>query len=156
MVVVLSLTRIKINQVRGHRTGSSHPGAEECPKEKTQTNQRWHTHVSQLTQFMLPPETYKSEVVSQPTTCKVHTGAYVSLLAPGQNDSYTAFHPRKSTTYILHVVPITTHTHERRKSFGKKKRSKKKEDKGIERKGNNKQGSKKNRVVFLWCSVTIF
>ena len=67
--------------------------------------------------------------------CQVHTGAYVSLLAPrktGKTD-HTAFHPRKNTTYILHVVPITTHTHVRRKSIGKKKPrkdKKKKEGKG--------------------------
>ena len=39
-------------------------------------------HISQLTQFMPPPETYKSEIGSQPTMYQVHTGAYVSLLAP--------------------------------------------------------------------------
>ena len=44
------------NQARGHRTGSSHSGAEEY---LTQTSQRWYTRVSQLTQFMPPPETYK-------------------------------------------------------------------------------------------------
>ena len=32
---------------------------------KTQTTQRWYTHISQLTQFMPPPETYKSEIGSQ-------------------------------------------------------------------------------------------
>ena len=74
----------------------------------------------QLTQFMPPPETYKSEFGSRPTMCEVHTGAYVSLLAPGKT-VYTACHPRKATTYIPHVVPITTHTHNRRKSIGKKK-----------------------------------
>ena len=52
--------------------------------------------------------------------CQVHTGAYVSLLAPGKTD-YTDCHPRKTTTYILHVVSITTHTHNRRKSIGKNK-----------------------------------
>ena len=35
---------------------------------------------------MLPPETYKSEIGSQPTMCQVHIGAYVSLLAPGKTD----------------------------------------------------------------------
>ena len=70
------------------------------------TNQRWYTHISQLTKFMPPPEKYKSEVGSQPTMCQVHTGTYVSLLAPGKTD-YTAYHPRKTTTYMLHVVPIT-------------------------------------------------
>ena len=55
--------------------------------------------------------------------CQVHTGAYVSLLAPGKTD-YTACHPRKTTTYILHVVPFTTHTHDGRQSIGKKKQGK--------------------------------
>ena len=35
------------SQVRGHRTGSSHSGAEEYPRDKTQTNQGWYTHTSQ-------------------------------------------------------------------------------------------------------------
>ena len=56
--------------------------------------------------------------------CQVHTGAYVSLLAPGKT-TLTACHPRKTTTYILHVGPITTHTHDRRKSIGKKETKKK-------------------------------
>ena len=64
----------------------------------------------------------QSEIGSQPTMCQVHTGAHVSLLAPGKTD-YTARHAR-TTTYILHVVPITTHMHDRRKSIGKKKRRK--------------------------------
>ena len=63
--------------------------------------------------------------------CQVHTGAYVSLLAPEKTD-YTACNPRKTTTYILHVVPITTHTHNRRKSIGKK--GQRKENKIKERK----------------------
>ena len=63
--------------------------------------------------------------------CQIHTGAYVSLLAPGKTD-YTACHPRKTNTYILHIVPITTHTHDRRKSIGKKKQ--RKEQKMKERK----------------------
>ena len=54
------------NQVRGHRTGSSHSGAEEYPREKHKQNQRCYTYISQLTQFMPPPET-KSEIGSQPT-----------------------------------------------------------------------------------------
>ena len=73
---------------------------------------------------MPPPETNKSEIGSQPTMCQVHTGAYVPRLAPGKTD-YTACHPRKTTTYRSHVVPITTHTHDRRKSVRKKKLKKK-------------------------------
>ena len=79
-------------QVRGHRTGSGHSGAEEYPRKKN-TNQRWYTHRSRLKQFMPPPGQYKSEIGSHPTMCQVHTGAYVSLLALGKND-YTARHPR--------------------------------------------------------------
>ena len=43
--------------------------------------------------------------------------------APRKTD-YTACHPGRTTTYILHVVPITRHTHDRRKSIGKKKQRK--------------------------------
>ena len=65
--------------------------------------------------------------------CQVHTGAYVSLLAPGKTD-YTACHQRKTTTHILHVVPIATHTHDRRsKSIGKEETKQRKEDKGKKR-----------------------
>ena len=73
--------------------------------------------------------------------CQVHTGAYVSLLAPGKTD-YTACHPGKTTTYILHVVPITTHTHVRRKSKGNKKQRK---DKGKERKEKKAKKERKER-----------
>ena len=78
---------------------------------------------------------------SQPRMCQVHTGAYVSLLAPGKT-VYTACHPRKTTTYILHVVPITTHTHDRRKSIGKKETKKIKEDKGKKK----QEGEKRQKV----------
>ena len=98
--------------------------------------QRWYTHISQMTQFMPPPGTYKSEMGSQPTICQVHAGAYVSLLAPGKTD-YTACHPRESTTYILHEVPIAAHAHDRRKSIGKQKQRKEKERK--ERKGKTRK-----------------
>ena len=67
--------------------------------------------------------------------CQVHTDAWVSLLAPGKTD-YTACHPRKTNTYILHVVPITTHTHDRRKPIGKK--NQRKEERIKERKGETK------------------
>ena len=112
------------NQVRGHRTGSSHSGAEEYPRENTH-NPRWYTHISQLTRFMPPPETYKSEIGSQSTICQVQAGAYVSLLTPGET-KYSDCHPRKTTTYILHVVSITTHTHDRHKSIGEKETKKRK------------------------------
>ena len=73
--------------------------------------------------------------------CQVHTGAYVSLLAP-EKTVYTACHPRKTTTYILHVVSITTHTHDRRKSIGKKKQRK---EKKIKERKEKRRKRKKNR-----------
>ena len=73
--------------------------------------------------------------------CQVHTGAYVSQLAPRKTD-YTACHPRKPTTYILHVVPITTHTHVRRKLIGKKN----KENIGRERKGKKRKDKKSKKT----------
>ena len=126
VVVVLSLTPITKPVV----TGQAPVTLELRNTPGNNTNQRWYTHISQQTQFMPPPETYKSEIGSQPTMCQVYAGAYVSLLAPGKTD-YTACHPRKTTTYILHVVPITMHTHGRRKSIGKKTQRK---DKMKERK----------------------
>ena len=82
--------------------------------------------------------------------CQVHNGAFVSLLAPGKTDftktDHTACHPRRTTTHILHVVPITTHTHDRRKPVGKKKQRKEKKVKEKERqdKKAKKRKSEKN------------
>ena len=74
--------------------------------------------------------------------CQVHTGAYVSLLAPGKTD-YTACHPRETaTTYVLHVVSITTNTDDRRKSIGKKEAKEIKEDKGKKRKEKKAKNKK--------------
>ena len=141
VVVVLTLTRIIKSVVTGQA-----PVTLELRNTlgKNTNNPRKYTHTSQLTQFRPPPETYKSEIGSQPTKCQVYTGAYVSLLAPGKTD-YTACHPRKTTTYILHVS-ITTDTHNRRKSIGKKKQrtnKKRKERKGKRRK--RKKETKKER-----------
>ena len=67
--------------------------------------------------------------------CQVQAGAYVSLLTPGET-KYSDCHQGKTTTYILHVVSITTHTHDRHKSIGEKETKKRTEDKGKERKEN--------------------
>ena len=108
VVVVLTLTRIIKSVVTGQAPVTLE--LRKTPGENT-NNPRWYTHISQLTQFMPPPETYKSEIGSLPTMCQVHAGAYVSLLAPGKTD-YTACHPRKTTTYILHVgsIPLRIRT----------------------------------------------
>ena len=88
------------NQVRGHSTGSSTSGAEEYPKKNH--NPRLYTHISQLKQFMPPPDTYKSEVRSQSTMCQAHTGACVSLLAPEKTD-YIPLATRERLRSITHV-----------------------------------------------------
>ena len=76
--------------------------------------------------------------------CQVHSEAYVSLLTPGETN-YSDCHPRKTTTYILHVliVSITTHTHDRRKSIGEKKQRKEKNIKERKEKGRKQNKTKK-------------
>ena len=97
VVVVLTLTRI----IRSVVTGQAPVTLElrNTPGKNTH-NPSWYTHISQLTQFMPPPETYKSEIGSQSTMCQVQAGAYVSLLTPGKT-KYSDCHPSKITTYIL-------------------------------------------------------
>ena len=76
--------------------------------------------------------------------CQVHTGAYVSLLAPGKT-GYTACYPRITTTYISHAVLITTHTHDRRKSIGKMKQRKEKKKKEKKDKEAKKEKGKERK-----------
>ena len=102
------------NHVRGHRTGSSHSGAEEYPRENHKQSQRWYTHSSQLTQSIPPTETCKRQIGSQPKMFHVHTGAYVLLLAPGKTNF-------SSPTIPLATLERLPRTRDRRKSTGKKK-----------------------------------
>ena len=94
---------------------------------------------------MPPPETSQSEIGSQSKMCQVQAGAYVSLLTSGET-RYSDCHPRKTTTYILHVVSITTHTHDRRESIREKETTKRKEDKGKERKKKKNETKRKRRA----------
>ena len=76
--------------------------------------------------------------------CQVHIGPYVSLLAPGKTD-YTAGHPRKTPTYMLNVVPITTYTHDRRKpKRSKEKKMKERKEKTRKRKNRKGKARKEN------------
>ena len=122
VVVVLTLTRIIKSVVTGQAPVTLE--LRNTPGKNTH-NPRWYTHISQPTQFMPPPETYKSEIGSQSTMCQFQAGPCVSLLTPGET-KYSDCHPRKTTTYTLHVISITTHTHDRRKSIGKKETKKRK------------------------------
>ena len=140
VVVVLTLTRIIKSVVTGQAPVTLE--LRNTPGKNTH-NPRWYTHISQLTQFMPPPETYKSEIGNQSTMCQVQAGAYVSLLTPGET-KYSDCYPRKTSTYILHVVSITPHTHDRDKSIGGKITKKRKEDKGKERK-EKKNDTKQKR-----------
>ena len=141
VVVVLTLTRIIKSVVTGQAPVTLE--LRNTPGKNTH-NPRWCTHISQLTQFMPPPETCKSEIGSQPMMCQVHARAYVSLLAPGETN-YSDCYPMKTTTYIIHVVSITTHTHDRRKSIGEKKQTKEKKIKGKERKEKKTERNEKGK-----------
>ena len=75
--------------------------------------------------------------------CQVYTWCtYASSLAPGKTDC-TACHPRETTTYTLHVVFMTTHTHGRRKPIGKKEQRTNK--KKTERKKKRRKRKKKTK-----------
>ena len=68
------------------------------------------------------------------------SGAHVSLLTPGKTN-YSDCHQIKITTYILHEVSISRHTHDRRKSIGEneqRKEKKMKERKEKKRRKRNK------------------
>ena len=101
--------------------------------------------------FMPSPETYIKVKSGVSLRCagSILTGAYMRLAtrcAPVKND-YTACHPGKATTYVLHVVPITTHTPVRLKSNGRKEtkkeeKSKKKEEKDKTRQEEQAKGRK--------------
>ena len=94
VIVVSTLTRMIKSVVTGQAPVTLE--LRNIPGKNTH-NPRWYTHISQLTQFMPPPETYKSEIGSQSTMCQVHAGAYVSLFTPGETN-YSDCHPRKTTT----------------------------------------------------------
>ena len=76
--------------------------------------------------------------------CQVHTGAYVSLLAPGKTD-YTDCHPRKTTTYLVYITRSIYHyAYARQTQVNWKKETKKIiEDRGNERK--EKKAKKKRK-----------
>ena len=122
VVVVLTLTRIIKSVVTGQAPVTLE--LRNTPGNNTH-NPRWYTHISQLTQFMPPPETYKSEIGSQSTMCQVQAGAYVSLLTPGET-KYSDCHPRKTTTYILHVCSIYHYAYARQAKVNWRKRNKEK------------------------------
>ena len=65
--------------------------------------------------------------------CQVHTGAYVSLLAPGKTD-YTASHPRKTTEYVYITRSIYHYAYARQTQVNWKEKKKRKEKKIKERK----------------------
>ena len=96
VVAVFTFTRIIKSVVTGQAPVTLE--LRNTPGENTH-NPRWYTHIPQLTQFMPLPETCKSEIGSRSTMCQVHTGAYVSLLTPGETNCSDC-HPRKTTTYI--------------------------------------------------------
>ena len=88
----------------------------------------------------------QGEIGSQPTMYQVHTGAYTSHFSRLEKPTIPLATQRKTATYILHVVPITTHTHVGRKSIGKKKQKNRLYgEKGKERKGKKRKEKKSEK-----------
>ena len=83
---------------------------------------------------MPPPEKYKKlksgVSLRRARPILIHTSPHSRL-----KTDYTAFHPEKTTTYMIRVVPITTHAHDRLKSIGKERKKKRQEEEA--RKGND-------------------
>ena len=81
VVVILTITRVIKSVVTGQAAVTlelrNTPGKKHKQAKLKVNFQRWYTHISQLTQFMPPPETKKSEIGSQPTMCQVHTEGIV-------------------------------------------------------------------------------
>ena len=137
------------NQVRDHRTGSSHSGAEEYPREKTQTTQGGTRipGISHLMQFMLPrPETYESEIGSQSAICKVYTWC-IRLITRAWKNRLKRLPPKKD--YHVYITRSIYHYACARQtqvkfSFGKKRN---KEQMRRERKGKKswEESEKKKR-----------
>ena len=72
----------------------------------------------------------------------MHT--YVLVLAPGKTD-YTTCHGTKTTTSKLHLLPITTHTHDRRNSIEKRNNEKKRRERKERKRRKRKKKTKKER-----------
>ena len=130
IVVVLTLTRIIKSVVTGQA-----PVTLELRNTlgKNTHNPRWYTRILQLTQFMPPPETYKSEIGSSLRCAGSMSGAYVSLLAPGKTD-YTACHPRKTNTYITRSINHYAYARQTQVKWKKNKEQIRRERKGKEKK----------------------
>ena len=101
VVVVLTFTRITKSVVPG-QASSSQPVVEEHPRENTQTHRRWCTHISQLTQFMPPPETSEIEIGSQSTMCRC-----IRLITHAWRNRLHRLTPKKN--YHLYITRSTYH-----------------------------------------------
>ena len=120
VVVVLTLTRIIKNVV----TGQAPVTLELRNTPGKNTNQRWFTHISQLTQFMSSPETYKSGIGSQPTMCQVHIGA--SHYSRLENRLYRL--PPKKKYHVYIACSTYYYAYARQTQINWKKRNKEKMD----------------------------
>ena len=112
VVVVCYCSHINSHdQVRGHRTGSSHSGAEEYPQGKNTNKPKVvhaYTYITADAIHASARKIQKNEFESQPTMCQVHTCAHVSILAPEKTD-YTACHSEKTTTFQEYITRSTYH-----------------------------------------------
>ena len=99
------------NQVRGHRTAPVTLELRNTPGKNT-NNSRLYTHISQLTQFMPPPETYGSEIGSQCCCCS-HINSYNQVRGHRTGSSYSGAeeYPREKHTQPKVVHPYITVYH---------------------------------------------
>ena len=121
------------NQVRGHRAGPSHSGVEDYPRKKIQTNHKWYTNMSQLTQFMPPPEKYK-KVKSGVSRRRARS---VLIHTPQNSRLKNRLHrmpPRKDYHDYIARITYHAHTHGRLKSIEKTRKIKQRKEREKETK----------------------
>ena len=124
IAVVLTLTRIIKSVVTGQAPVTLE--LRNTPREKTQPTRRWYTHTSQLTQFMPPPEKYKSEIGSQPAMCQVHVLVHTSHYSRLEKPTI----PLAPQDYHVYIARSICHlSYARQTQVNWKKKKKRKEDK---------------------------
>ena len=136
IVGVLTLTRIIIKYVVTGQ-GSVTLELSNTPEKHTHTNQRWYTNMSQLTQSMPPPNTYKNWsresafYVPGPYWC-----TYVSLLAPEITD-YLVYRLLPLEDYHVYITGSTYH-------YACPRQTQANQKKNVEKKRKEEKGRKEN------------
>ena len=130
-------------QVRGHRTGSTLELRNILGKNTS--NPRWYTHISQLTQFMPPAETHKSEIGSQSTVCQVYTWCIRLITCAWKKRLYRLPPKKDYHVCIKRSIYHYAYARQTKVKWKKKTRTNKKRKERKENRRKRKKKSKKEK-----------